>query len=287
MYEQGLKHNKKFKITVTTNCLEVTDEQAKFFNDYGINLVLSIDGRKEVNDDVRKDENGCGTYDRIIDNIQKLVEGREDLSFFVRGTYTRNALDFSKDVKYLKDLGFKNISMEPVVLPEGDPLRIKEEDLKTVYDEYEKLTKLYMDYKAEDKGFNFFHFNLELDHGPCVHKRIAGCGAGSEYMAVSPEGDLYPCHQFVGNDEFIIGNVYTGIKNQELRKEFKETHVYTKEKCKNCFAKFLCSGGCHANAYFQNGDLKKPYELGCEIQKKRLECALYIAAKERMMKENL
>lgn len=283
MYKRGKEAHKKFKITVTTNVLSLSEEELQFLNTYGINLVLSLDGRKEVHDRVRRDRDGNGTYDRIVENIKRLVKDRDDLSYFVRGTYTKNALDFASDVKSMADEGFHNLSMEPVVLPKGHKLAITPEDFERIFAEYDRLTKLYLEYEKDDKKrFHFFHFNLDLDHGPCVHKRVSGCGAGSEYMAVTPEGDLYPCHQFVGDERFKLGNIETGIDREDIRKEFKSTHVYTKEACRDCFAKFLCSGGCHANAIYQENDIRTPYKIGCEIQKKRLQCALYIAGEKKL-----
>ncbi|MBE5968570.1 MAG: thioether cross-link-forming SCIFF peptide maturase [Lachnospiraceae bacterium] len=278
--EQEALHNKKFRFTLTTNGLLLNDEVIEFANKELSNVVLSIDGRKEVNDKMRPSRNGKGSYDIIIPKFQKLAESRNQVNYYVRGTFTHNNLDFSEDVKHLADLGFEQISVEPVVAPPEESYAIGEEDLPFVFDQYDKLSKLMLERKKEGKGFNFFHFMIDLSGGPCVAKRLSGCGSGTEYLAVTPWGDLYPCHQFVGNTDFLMGNVWDGVKNTELREEFKHCNVYSKEKCKDCFAKFYCSGGCAANSYNAHGTINDAYDIGCEMQRKRIECAIMLKAAE-------
>lgn len=269
---------KKFKLTLTTNAMLLDDANIKYLNDENISLVLSLDGRKEVHDAIRPACDGSGTYDEILHNIKNAVEGRNHQNYYLRGTFTAHNLDFCADVISMADNGFNLLSVEPVVGKDADYV-IKEEHLPTLFAEYEKLAKEYLTRKIEGLGFEFFHFNINLDNGPCVAKRLSGCGAGHEYMAVTPEGDLYPCHQFVGREDFLLGNVFEGVKNTTIPAEFRETHVLAKEACHNCWARFYCSGGCHANAEAMHGTITKPYEIGCELQKKRLECAIYIQAK--------
>ncbi|SHJ51240.1 uncharacterized protein SAMN02745912_00203 [Paramaledivibacter caminithermalis DSM 15212] len=274
--------NKRFRFTITTNAVLLNDEIIDYINENMDNIVLSIDGRKEINDKMRYAVNGEGTYDIIIPKIKKMVEVRKDKSYFVRGTFTKHNLDFAKDVLHLADLGFKNTSIEPVVAKPGESYALQEEDLPEIFKHYEELAREIIRREKSGKGFNFFHFMIDLEQGPCVIKRLTGCGAGSEYLAITPQGDIYPCHQFVGDEKFKIGNVLTGIENKELGLSFKNAHVYNKEKCKECWAKFYCSGGCHANAYNFNNDINIPYELGCEMEKKRIECSLYIKEKLNM-----
>ncbi len=265
--EQEKKYNKNFRFTLTTNGLLLDSEIIQYVNKNMENVVLSIDGRKEVNDNMR----GSGTYDAILPGFLKVAESRE--KYYVRGTFTAENLDFKNDVLHLAELGFKQISVEPVVSDCNAPYSLKEQHLPFLFEQYEQLAK-----EMLEKDFNFFHFMVDLTGGPCITKRLTGCGAGSEYLAVTPEGDLYACHQFVGKDEFKMGNVYEGITNFEKRKLLKNLNVYANEQCKTCFAKFYCSGGCAANAYNINGDVLKPYEIGCELQRKRVECALMIKA---------
>lgn len=274
--------NKKFRFTVTTNGVLLNDEIIEYINENMENVVLSIDGRKEINDKMRYTINGDGTYDIILPKIKKMVEARKDKSYYVRGTFTKHNIDFAKDVLHLADLGFKNTSVEPVVAEPGKDYELTNEDIPKIFEHYEDLAREIIHRENKGEGFNFFHFMIDLNQGPCVIKRLTGCGAGSEYLAITPEGDIYPCHQFVGNEEFMIGNVMTGLANKELGKEFANAHVYNKEKCRECWAKFYCSGGCHANAYNFNKDISIPYELGCEMEKKRIECSLYIKAKLNM-----
>ena len=269
---------KNFRFTITTNGTLLNQEILDYVNKEMGNIVLSIDGRKEVNDKMRPKAGGQGTYDEIVPKYIKVAESRHQLRYFVRGTFTHNNLDFSEDVKQLADLGFKQISMEPVVASPSDWYAIKEEDLPKLKEEYDKLAKLYLQYKKEGKGFNFFHFNIDLSGGPCVAKRLSGCGSGCEYLGVTPWGDLYPCHQFVGNEDFIMGNVFEGIKRFDIQKKFKESNVYSREECQKCFARYYCSGGCSANAYNFNGNINTVYKEGCELQRKRIECAIMIKA---------
>lgn len=275
---QEKEHNKKFRFTLTTNGMLLTDEVMEFANREMANVVLSVDGRKEVHDFMRPTRNGKGSYDLIIDKFKKMAELRNQTNYYVRGTFTHYNLDFSKDVLHLADLGFKQISAEPVVAPDTEPYAIKEEDLPKLFEEYDLLAREMVEREKAGKGFNFFHFMIDLTGGPCLYKRLSGCGSGTEYLAVSPCGDLYPCHQFVGMEEFKLGNVDTGIEKKELVDEFKLCNVYAKDKCKDCFARFYCSGGCAANAYNFHGNLLDAYDVGCELERKRVECAIMIKA---------
>lgn len=272
--------NKKFRFTLTTNGVLLDDEVMEFVNKEMSNVVLSIDGRKETNDFMRPSRNGKGSYDLILPKFQKLAKSRNQMDYYVRGTFTHHNKDFSKDVLHLADLGFKQISVEPVVAAETESYAIKEEDIPKIYEEYDNLAKEMIKRKKEGNGFNFFHFMIDLDGGPCVYKRLSGCGSGTEYLAVTPWGDLYPCHQFVGQDEFLMGNVFDGIEKTEIQEEFKSSSVYAKEKCNTCFAKFYCSGGCAANSYNFHGSINDTYDIGCELQRKRVETAIMIKAAE-------
>ena len=269
--------NKKFRFTLTTNGVLLNDEILEFANAEMSNIVLSIDGRKEVHDKMRPFRNGKGSYDMIVPKFLKAAESRGQTNYYVRGTYTHNNLDFSEDVLHLADLGFKQISVEPVVAPPTEDYAIRESDLPRLLSEYDRLASQ-MRRRDPDKAFNFFHFMIDLEGGPCVAKRLSGCGSGTEYLAVTPWGDLYPCHQFVGNEDFLLGNVDEGITNTKVRDEFKLCNVYAKKKCRDCFARFYCSGGCSANAYNFSGDINGAYDIGCELQKKRVECALMLKA---------
>ena len=271
---------KRFRFTVTTNGVLLNDEMMDFINREMHNVVLSIDGRKQVNDFMRPFRSGKGSYDLILPKFKKMAESRNQQQYYVRGTYTHHNLDFSEDVLHLADEGFEQISVEPVVAPSTADYAIQEADIPALCHEYEKLAEAILARRRAGNGFNFFHFMIDLSGGPCVYKRISGCGAGTEYLAVTPWGDLYPCHQFVGNTDFLLGNVKDGIVNTELRDRFKMVNVYAKDTCRDCFSKFDCSGGCAANAYNFTGDILKPYEIGCELQRKRLECALMIKAAE-------
>lgn len=271
-------HHKKFRFTLTTNGVLLNDEIMEFCNREMSNVVLSLDGRQAVNDKMRPFRNGKGSYELIVPKFQKFAKLRGDRDYFVRGTFTRNNLDFAEDVLHFADLGFEKMSVEPVVAPAEEPYAIREEDLPVILAEYDKLAAEYVKRIKEGRGFTFFHFMLDLNQGPCVAKRLSGCGSGTEYLAVTPWGDLYPCHQFVGNEKFLLGNVDEGVTNTEIRDEFKLCNVYAKEKCKDCFARFYCSGGCAANSYNFHGSITDAYDIGCEMQKKRIECAIMIRA---------
>lgn len=271
-------NNKKFRFTLTTNGVLLNDEIMEFANKEMANVVLSLDGRKEINDYNRPFRNGKGSYDLIVPKFQKFAESRGEMSYYVRGTFTRKNLDFSEDVKLFADLGFKHMSIEPVVGEEYEEYAIKEEDLPKIMEEYDKLACEYIKRHKEGNGFNFFHFMIDLEQGPCVAKRLSGCGSGTEYLAVTPWGDFYPCHQFVGDEKFLMGNVYDGITRTDIQDEFKLCNVYAKPKCKECFARYYCSGGCAANAYKFHGNINDAYDIGCEMQRKRVECAIMIKA---------
>ena len=271
-------HDKHFRFTLTTNGVLLRDDVIEFANKEMGNVVLSIDGRKEVHDHMRPFKNGKGSYDFILDKFKKVAESRNQQKYYVRGTFTHYNLDFVKDVLSLADEGFEQISVEPVVAGPEEPYAIREEDIPQICEGYDELAKEMLKRKKEGRGFNFFHYMIDLSGGPCVYKRLSGCGSGTEYLAVTPWGDLYPCHQFVGEEEFCLGNVDDGIVNTEMRDTFKLCNVYAKEECRNCFAKFYCSGGCAANAYHCHQDINKPYEIGCELQRKRVECAIMLQA---------
>lgn len=271
-------HNKKFRFTLTTNGILLNDEIMEFANKEMANIVLSIDGRKEINDLMRPHRGGQGSYDTIVPKFKKVAESRNQTNYYVRGTFTRNNLDFAEDVKHLADLGFQQISVEPVVASSEESYALREEDVPGLLEEYDRLAVELLKRQKEGRGVNFFHFMIDLKGGPCVAKRLSGCGSGTEYLAVTPWGDFYPCHQFVGKEEFLMGNVDEGIKRTDIRDEFKTCNVYAKEKCRSCFAKFYCSGGCAANSYNFHGNINDAYDLGCELQRKRIECAIMIKA---------
>lgn len=274
--------NKKFRFTLTTNGVLLNDEIMDFCNREMKNVVLSIDGRKEVHDMMRPFPNGSGSYDTIIPKIREFARRREELGleYYVRGTYTHHNTDFSKDVLSLADMGFHEISVEPVVAPPEMDYAITEDDVPKLLSEYDALAAEMVKRYKTDREFNFFHFMIDLTGGPCVYKRLSGCGSGTEYLAVTPDGDLYPCHQFVGNKDFLMGNVWDGIKNTELRDTFKSCNVYSKPACADCFARYYCSGGCQANAYNFTGSVNGQYEIGCILQRKRIESAIMIKAAE-------
>ena len=278
--EQAAKRGKKFLFTLTTNGLLLKDDIAEFLNEEMENVVLSIDGRKEVHDAVRKTANGKGSFDLVIDNLKNFVRIRGNKSYYVRGTFTAKNLDFSKDVLFLADNGFDSISMEPVVTDIPD-LAITKDDLSKVCAEYDVLCDKYLERWAEGKGFNFFHFNIDLEGGPCLSKRVSACGAGNEYFSVVPNGDIYPCHQFAGDADFKMGNVFEGKLDEKIRGKFKNSCLFTREKCDKCFAKFICSGGCSAANYNMNGDSNKPCAITCEMMKKRVEDAMHILASKK------
>ena len=271
-------HDKHFRFTLTTNGVLLNDEIMEFANREMDNVVLSIDGRKEIHDMMRPFQRGDGSYDIILPKFKKFADSRGQQKYYARGTFTHNNLDFSEDVLHLADLGFKQISVEPVVAQSTDDYALQEEDLPKLFEEYDKLAAEMVKRHGTDKDFTFFHFMIDLEGGPCVYKRLSGCGSGTEYMAVTPSGELYPCHQFVGTEGFKMGDVWTGITNTEMQTQFKGCNVYSRPACKDCFAKFYCSGGCAANAYNFTGDIRGNYALGCELQKKRIECAIMIKA---------
>lgn len=276
--EQEKIHNKNFRFTLTTNGVLLDDEVMEFCNREMGNVVLSIDGRKEVHDFMRPFRKGAGSYDLIVPKFQKFAESRHQDKYYVRGTFTHYNLDFAADVLHLADLGFKQISVEPVVAPPTEDYAIREEDLPIIFEQYDILAREMIRRQKEGRGFNFFHFMVDLTGGPCVYKRLSGCGSGTEYLAVTPWGDFYPCHQFVGNEEFLLGNVEDGIVRNDLTCEFKKCNVYSKKECSTCFARFYCSGGCAANSYNFTGKINDVYEIGCKMQQKRIECALMIKA---------
>ena len=278
--EQEKLHDKNFRFTLTTNGVLLNDEIMEFCNKEMANVVLSIDGRKEVHDKMRPFRKGAGSYDLIMPKFQKFAESRNQDQYYVRGTFTHHNLDFSKDVLHLADLGFKQISVEPVVAPDTEEYAIKEEDIPKILEEYDILAKEMIKREKEGKGFNFFHFMIDLTGGPCVAKRLSGCGSGTEYLAVTPWGDLYPCHQFVGEEKFLLGNVFDGIKRTDICDEFRSCNVYTKKKCKDCFARFYCSGGCPANSYNFHGTIDDSYDLSCDMERKRV-CLLYTSPSPR------
>ena len=272
--------NKRFRFTLTTNGVLLNDEIMEFCNKEMGNVVLSLDGRKEINDRMRPFRGGQGSYDRIVPKFQKFADSRNQDRYYVRGTFTHYNTDFSEDVLHMADLGFKQISVEPVVAPPTEPYALTEEDIPVICEQYDKLAREMIRRKKAGAGFNFFHFMIDLSGGPCVYKRLSGCGSGTEYLAVTPWGDLYPCHQFVGQEEFCLGTVFEGITKPEIRDEFKLCNVYAKPACKDCFARFYCSGGCAANAWNFSHDINGSYEIGCELERKRVECAIMIKAAE-------
>ena len=274
------QHNKHFKFTITTNAVAMTDEIMDFLNLEMENVVISVDGRPEVHDRMRPTPNGKGSYDLIIDKAKRFVHKRGQKQYYLRGTFTGYNLDFGKDVLHLADEGFEQLSIEPVVTSADKPYAIRESDLPVVFAEYEKLGKEYLKRRADGRWFSFFHFMVDLTGGPCLKKRLTGCGAGNEYVAVTPEGDIYPCHQFVGREGMRMGSVLDGSFDTAMQTRFKQNHVLTKEKCRDCWARFYCSGGCAANAHAFNGDIGKPYDLECQMERKRLECAMAIFATE-------
>lgn len=268
-------HGKNIRFTMTTNATLLNDEIMKYIDENMGNIVLSIDGRKSVNDKVRVRADGSGSFDSILPKIKKMVSMRDkNKQYYARGTFTHENLDFFEDIKFLADEGFKEISVEPVVLPKEHPLALKEEDLPVIFEQYDKLYEDMLERRKSGKEFKFYHFNIDLQGGPCIYKRISGCGAGHEYVAITPSGDVYPCHQFVGNEKFKMGNIFEDDLDMSISEKFKNAHIYNKEECKKCWARYFCSGGCQANNYNFNGDILKPYHLGCEMQKKRVECAV-------------
>ncbi|MBR1676361.1 MAG: thioether cross-link-forming SCIFF peptide maturase [Clostridia bacterium] len=278
--------NKNFRFTLTTNGMLIDDDVIDFANKEMSNVVLSLDGRKEIHDRFRVDYAGRGSWEQIVPKFQKLVKARGGKNYYMRGTFTHANPDFLNDIKVMLDLGFTELSMEPVVCAHGDPSELTEEDMPIVKEQYEKLAELMLEKDREGKPFTFYHYMIDLSGGPCVYKRISGCGSGTEYMAVTPWGDLYPCHQFVGEEKFKLGNIYDGVKNTEIQSEFESCNVYAREECKNCWAKLYCSGGCAANAYHSTGSVKGVYKYGCELFKKRMECAIMVAIARSFAEEN-
>ena len=270
--------DKRFRFTLTTNGVLLNDEIMDFCNREMGNVVLSLDGRRQVHDHMRPFPKGAGSYDLIVPKFQEFASRRQDLPYYVRGTFTHYNLDFSKDVLHLADLGFRQISVEPVVAPPDADYAIREEDLPVLLEQYDLLTEEMIRREREGRGFTFFHFMIDLTGGPCVYKRLSGCGSGTEYLAVTPWGDFYPCHQFVGEEQFCMGNVDEGILRPELRESFGRCNVYTRPACRDCFARYYCSGGCAANAWHLDGDIHGNYRIGCELQRKRVECAIRIKA---------
>ena len=278
--EQEKIHNKNFRFTLTTNGMLIDDDVIDFCNREMSNVVLSLDGRREVHDRLRVDYAGRGSYDQIVPKFQKFVAARGDKSYYIRGTYTHNNTDFTNDIFHMADLGFKELSMEPVVSRPDDPCALTAEDLPVLKEQYEILAKEMIKRDREGRGFTFYHYMIDLTGGPCIYKRISGCGSGTEYMAVTPWGDLYPCHQFVGDPKYLMGDIWKGVTNTAVRDEFKHCNAYARPECKDCWAKLYCSGGCAANAYHATGSIRGVYEYGCELFKKRIECAIMIKVAE-------
>ena len=276
---------KNFRFTLTTNGMLIDDDVIEFANKECSNVVLSLDGRKEIHDKYRVDYAGKGSWERIVPKFQKLVEAREGKNYYMRGTFTHENPDFLKDIETMLDLGFTELSMEPVVGPEDEPTTLTKEDMPIVMEQYEKLAMLMLERHRQGKPFTFYHYMIDLKGGPCVYKRLSGCGSGTEYMAVTPWGDLYPCHQFVGKDDFLLGNVFDGVTNTKCVDDFASCNVYTREECRDCWAKLYCSGGCAANAFNATGSVKGVYKYGCELFKKRMECAIMLEIAKTLDKE--
>lgn len=271
---------KNFRFTLTTNGMLIDDDVIDFANRECHNVVLSLDGRREIHDSSRSDYRGVGSYDRIVPKFRRLVDSRGDRGYYMRGTFTHKNPDFTKDLFHMADLGFTQLSMEPVVSPKGTKYALTDDDLPVILDQYELLAKEMLRREREGKPITFYHYMLDLSHGPCIYKRIAGCGSGTEYFAVTPSGDLYPCHQFVGDEKYKMGDVWHGVTNDSLRDEFKMCNVYARPECGDCFAKLYCSGGCAANAYHATGSIRGTYEYGCKLFRKRIECAIMLKAAE-------
>ena len=273
---------KNFRFTLTTNGLLIDDDVIDFANREMSNVVLSLDGRKDVHDRYRVDYAGNGSWERIVPKFQKLVEARGGKNYYMRGTFTHANPDFLEDIKQMLDLGFTELSMEPVVSAPGDEGELTEEDMPVIFEQYEKLAELMLERDREGRPFTFYHYMIDLTGGPCIYKRISGCGSGTEYMAVTPWGDLYPCHQFVGEEKFLLGNVWDGVTNTEAQCDFASCNVYAREECRSCWARLYCSGGCAANAYHSTGSVRGVYKYGCELFKKRMECAIMVAVARRL-----
>ena len=280
--EAEKKAGKNIRFTLTTNGVLLNDEVTDFCNREIHNVVLSLDGRKEVHDRFRKDLQGSGSYDQIIENFRRFVSKRGDKSYYIRGTYTHFNTDFFNDILHMLSLGFKELSMEPVVCDPSDACALTKDDLPVLFDQYEKLASEMIKRNKEGNGFTFYHYMINLTGGPCIYKRVSGCGSGTEYLAVTPQGELYPCHQFVGDEKYIMGDIFTGINNTALREKFASVNAYTRPDCEYCWAKLYCAGGCAANAYHSSGDISGVYEYGCELFKKRIECAIMVKAAEAL-----
>lgn len=278
--EQEKIYNKNFRFTLTTNGLLIDDDVIDFANKEMSNVVLSLDGRKDVHDATRKTITGQGSYDVIVPKFKKLVDARGGKNYYIRGTFTHNNIDFTKDILHMADLGFKELSIEPVVCDPKEPYALTEDDLPIIKEQYEILAKEMIKRNKQGNGFTFYHYMLDLQNGPCIYKRISGCGSGTEYMAVTPWGDLYPCHQFVGDEKYKLGDIFNGVTNNDVRNKFKLCNAYARPKCADCWAKLYCSGGCPANSYHSTGDITGVYDYGCELFKKRIECAIMIQVAE-------
>lgn len=285
--EQEKIHNKNFRFTLTTNGLLINDDVIEFCNREMGNVVLSLDGRKSTNDAMRVSRNGSGSYDLIIDKFKKFADSRNQENYYMRGTYTHNNLDFSKDIIHMADMGFKELSIEPVVCSPDEPYALKDGDLPTLKEQYQILADEMLKRYRKGNGFTFYHYMIDLDAGPCIVKRVSGCGVGTEYLAVTPNGELYPCHQFVGDEKFLLGNIWDGITNKQVLEQFENCNVYSHKECKDCFAKLYCSGGCAANAYHTTGSVNGIYEFGCELHRKRIECAIMLKVAEAEEKLNV
>lgn len=278
-------NHKHFRFTLTTNGVDVDDDVIEFANKEMHNVVMSIDGRKEVHDRFRKDYQGKGSYDTIVPKFQEFAQRRDGRDYYVRGTFTHANTDFTNDILHLADLGFTQLSMEPVVCDPSDPSALTEEDLPILYEQYEKLAYEMLQHYKQGKPLTFYHYMIDLNHGPCIYKRIAGCGSGTEYFAVTPWGDLYPCHQFVGDDSYLMGNIWDGVTNTSVQDKFRSCNVYSRPECDDCWARLYCSGGCAANAYHASGDIKGVYEYGCKLFRKRMECAIMLQIAMQKEKE--
>ena len=280
------QHSKNFRFTLTTNGMLINDEVIEFANREMSNVVLSLDGRREVHDATRVDYAGHGSYDRIVPKFQKLVAARGGKGYYMRGTFTHRNPDFTKDVLHMADLGFTELSMEPVVAAPDDPMALTSADIEIVKQQYELLATEMLRRERAGKPITFYHYMIDLTAGPCIYKRISGCGSGTEYMAVTPWGDLYPCHQFVGEDAYRLGNIWDGVTNRELREEFRACNAYARPECADCWAKLYCSGGCAANAYHASGSIRGVYKPGCELFRKRIECAIMMKVAEEQDRES-
>ncbi len=285
-YSREIERNrgKNFRFTLTTNGVLIDEDVIEFSNREMTNVVLSLDGRKEVHDRLRKSSNGHGSYDLIVPKFKEFVDKRGGKGYYIRGTYTHHNIDFTSDILHMADLGFRELSMEPVVSGKGDPYALTEEDMPELLRQYELLANEMLARKKEGRGFTFYHFMLDLSGGPCIYKRVSGCGSGTEYLAVTPSGDLYPCHQFAGDPAFVMGNLWDGVTNLEKRQEFSQCNVYSRPECNDCWARLYCSGGCAANAYHATGDIGGVYDYGCTLFKKRIECAVMMKVAEAVDK---